>query len=82
MVALSFAAKPDEAQAYYEAEGLPWLERQRQRELRQHAAEEYVAKLDKIELQQLLLSMLLDGSPMQLDRFLQEHLDIQPWDTL
>ena len=82
MIALSFAAEPEDAAAYYEQFALPMLERLRQRELREHAAMEYIAGLDKIETQRLLISMLLDGSPLELDRFLQEHLNISPQDTL
>ena len=78
MIALSFEAEPQDAEMYFNERAKPMLEREFRREEEEQALMEYVAGLDKLEIQRLLISLLLDGSEEQFVRFMREHLEIDP----
>lgn len=73
MMAVYFAAFPEEAQRIYNET----IEYQEQAE--KHAEElyekvrQYVWKMKKSEAQQALLELLFDGNEWQFDRFVREH---------
>ena len=74
MVALYFAAFPDEAEEYYEAVIEAQEEAEREREEEEAAVISYISKMKKADLQQALLQILFDGPEWQYDRFIEEHL--------
>ena len=75
MIALYFAAYPNEAKKYYE----DVVKYQKEEEQRQEELESeviyYVHKLKKSELEQLLLQVLFDGPVWQYERFMHEILN-------
>ena len=78
MIALSFQAEPEDAELYFNEYAKPMLEKELRREQQEYALMEYIAGLDKLETQRILLSLLLDGPEDQFIRFMRENLDIDP----
>lgn len=74
MVALYFAAFPDEAENYREEVIEAEEEAEREREEEENAVIDYVSKMKKADLQQALLQLLFDGPEWQYDHFIEEHL--------
>lgn len=74
MIALYFAAYPHEAKKYYnDVVKYQEEEEQRQEELENNVID-YVHKLKKAELEQLLLQVLFDGPEWQYERLIQENI--------
>lgn len=75
MVALYFAAFPNEAKKYYgDVIKYQEEEEQRQEELECKVVN-YVHKLKKSQLEQLLLQVLFDGPEWQYERFIRENIE-------
>ena len=75
MVAVFFAAFPDEAQKY-KAELNAYYEEEEKREAElDDMILNYIKKLSKTELQEALLQVLYDGPEWQFDRFVREYID-------
>lgn len=73
MMAVYFAAFPQEAQRIYdEAIAYQEEEEKREEELTDRVCQ-YVWHMKKSEAQQTLLELLFDGPEWQLDRFIREH---------
>jgi len=75
MVALFFAAFPDEARQYKAELDAYYKEEERREaeiEIRLH---NFVKKLSKSELQELLLQVLYDGPEWQFERFVNEFIE-------
>lgn len=75
MIALYFAAHPNEAKKYYE-DVIKYQEEeeQRQEEL-ENKVINYVHKRKKAELEELLLQVLFDGPEWQYERFIRENIE-------
>lgn len=75
MVAVFFAAFPDEARKY-KAELDAYYEEEEERgaEL-DDMLQSYIKKLSKSELQEALLQVLYDGPEWQFDKFIQEYIE-------
>lgn len=75
MIALYFAAYPNEAKKYYE-DVIKYQEEeeQRQEELVNRVID-YVHKLKKAESEELLLQVLFDGPEWQYERFIRENIN-------
>ena len=74
MVAVYFTAFPAEAKKYItDLENYWEEEEQRQQELEERLIQ-YVHKMKKSELQEVLLQMLFDGPEWQYDRFVTEYI--------
>lgn len=75
MIALYFSAFPDEAKRYYE-DVIKYQEEeeQRQEEL-EYKVIDYIHKLKKSELEELLLQVLFDGPEWQYERFIHENIE-------
>ena len=74
MVALYFAAFPDEAENYHDEVIEAEEAAEREREEEENAVIDYVSKMKKSDLQQALLQILFDGPEWQYDRFIEEHM--------
>lgn len=75
MVAVFFAAFPDEARKY-KAELDAYYEEEEKREAElDDMILNYIKKLSKTELQEALLQVLYDGPEWQFDRFVREYID-------
>ena len=74
MVAMFFAAFPEEAEDYYREVIEAEEEAEREQEAQENAVIEFVSKMKKAELQQTLLQVLFDGPEWQYERFIEEHL--------
>lgn len=74
MVALYFTAFPDEAETFHREYIEAEEEAEREREKEEHAVVEYVCKMKKEELRQVLLQILFDGPEWQYNHFIEEHL--------
>jgi hypothetical protein len=73
MMAVYFAAFPEEAQRIYN-EAIAYQEEEEKREEELYEkVRQYVCKMKKSEAQQALLELLFDGSEWQFDRFVREH---------
>ena len=75
MIALSFEAEPEDAEVYFRERAIPLLKKDIKRQKTDAAIEEYIAGLDKLELQRLLLELLFERPPELRERFLREHTD-------
>lgn len=73
MVALYLTAFPEEASELEEERARELEEEERQDKLEQ-ALFDYVDNMEKEELQQALLDLLLDGPDWQFERFLEEYM--------
>ena len=75
MIALYFSSYPKEAKKYYnDVIKYQDEEEQRQEEL-ENKVIDYVHKLKKSDLEQLLLQVLFDGPEWQYERFIHENID-------
>jgi uncharacterized Zn finger protein len=75
MIALYFSVFPKEANRYYnEVIAFEEEEKKRQEEL-EHKIINYIGRLKKNELQNLILEMLFDGPEWQYDRFVHMHIE-------
>ncbi|MBO5066148.1 MAG: hypothetical protein J6D06_08555 [Clostridia bacterium] len=75
MVAVYFAAFPDEARKYkIELDAYYEEEEEREAEL-EDALHKYIKKLSKAELQEALLQLLYDGPGWQFDRFINDYIE-------
>ncbi len=76
MIALYFSAFPEEAKRYYkDVIRYQEEEEQRQEELEEKVID-YVHKLKKSELEQLLLQVLFEGPDWQYERFIYENIEL------
>lgn len=74
MVAVYFAAFPQEAEKYITDLENYWAEDEnRQQEIEERLVQ-YVSKMKKSELQEALLQILFDGPEWQYDRFIEENI--------
>ena len=75
MIALYFSSYPKEAKKYYD-DVIKYQEEeeQRQEEL-ENKVIDYVHKLKKSDLEQLLLQVLFDGPEWQYERFIHENIE-------
>ncbi len=75
MIALYFSSYPKEAKKYYE-DVIKYQEEeeQRQEEL-EYKVIDYVHKLKKSDLEQLILQVLFDGPEWQYERFIHENIE-------
>ena len=75
MIAVFFAAFPDEAKKY-KAELEAYYEEEEAREaILDDMLLNYIKKLSKAELQEAILQVLYDGPEWQFDRFIRENID-------
>ncbi len=75
MIALYFAAYPNEAEKYYE-DAVKYQEEEEQRQEKlEYEVIDYVHRLKKSELEELLLQVLFDGPEWQYERFIRENID-------
>ncbi|MDY5934630.1 MAG: SWIM zinc finger family protein [Oscillospiraceae bacterium] len=75
MIAVFFAAFPDEAKKY-KAELEAYYEEEEAREaILDDMLLNYIKKLSKAELQEAILQVLYDGPEWQFDRFIREYID-------
>ena len=75
MVAVYFAAFPDEARKYkMELDAYYEEEEEREAEL-DDMLHKYIKKLSKAELQEALLQLLYDGPSWQFDRFINDYIE-------
>lgn len=75
MVAVFFAAFPKEAEQYIaELEAYYEEEENRYEEL-DNMIQEYIKKLTKPQLQEILLQVLYDGPEWQFERFIREYIE-------
>lgn len=75
MVAVFFAAFPDEARKY-KAELDAYYEEEEEREAElDDMLQNYIKKLSKSELQEALLQVLYDGPEWQFDKFINEYIE-------
>ena len=75
MIALYFAAYPHEAKKYYEDVIKYQEEEEKRQEKLEYKVIDYVHKLKKSELEQLLLQVLFDGPEWQYERFIHENIE-------
>lgn len=75
MIALYFAAYPNEAKKYYEDVIKYQEEEEKRQEELEYKVLDYVHKLKKSELEQLLLQVLFDGPEWQYERFIHENIE-------
>ena len=76
MIALYFSTFPKEAEKYYnDVIKHREEEEQRQEELEYNVID-YLHKLKKSELEQLVLQILFDGPEWQYERFIAENIDL------
>ncbi|MGN0548662.1 MAG: SWIM zinc finger domain-containing protein [Acutalibacteraceae bacterium] len=75
MIAVFFAAFPDEAKKY-KAELEAYYEEEEAREAKlDDMLLNHIKKLSKLELQEALLQVLYDGPEWQFERFIRENID-------
>ena len=75
MVAVFFAAYPDEARKY-KAELDARYEEEEEREAEfDNMLQQYINKLSKSELQEALLQLLYDGPEWQLEKFINDYIE-------
>lgn len=74
MVALYFAAFPEEAAKYIAELEAYWEEEERQQEQTERRLIAKVESMRKSELQQALLTLLMDGPEWQYNHFIDEYL--------
>lgn len=70
MVALYFAAYPDEAKNYINELNAYWAEEEKRREEAKRKLEGYILRMRKAELQEALLELLQDGPEWQYEMFM------------
>ena len=75
MIALYFTSFPNEAKKYYEDVIKYQEEEDRKQEELEYKVLDYVHKLKKSELEQLLLQVLFDGPEWQYERFIRENIE-------
>ena len=76
MIALYFSTFPKKAEKYYnDVIKYREEEEQRQEELEYNVID-YLHKLKKSELEQLVLQILFDGPEWQYERFIAENIDL------
>ena len=77
MIALYFTAFPEEANKYYnDIIAYEEEEEKRQEEL-EEALIDYVSKMKKSDLQEVLLELLFNGPEWQYDRFIREYIETE-----
>ncbi len=75
MIAVFFAAFPDETKKY-KAELVAYYEEEEAREAKlDDMLLKHIKKLSKLELQEALLQVLYDGPEWQFERFIRENID-------
>lgn len=74
IVAVYFAAHPQEAKKYIEDLEAYWEEEEQRQEEQADNLIKYVHSMKKSELQEALLQLLFDGPDWQYDRFIEENL--------
>ncbi|MBQ7653812.1 MAG: SWIM zinc finger family protein [Clostridia bacterium] len=75
IVALYFAAFPKDAQRFYEDTVIVQEEEEKRQEKLENALIDHIFNMGKIELQEALLQVLLDGPEWQCEHFLREYID-------
>lgn len=75
MVALYFAAFPDEAEDYYDRMMKAEAEAEEYQDRLANAVMAHVAKMKKEDLRQWLLQLLFEGPEWQYERFVRENID-------
>ena len=73
MMAVYFAAFPEEAEQIYNEAIAYQEEEEKHTEELYEKIRQYVCKMKKSEAQQALLELLFDGTEWQFDRFVREH---------
>lgn len=74
MVALYFTAFPEEAKQYYIKLTAAWEQEEQEQQEREDWLISRVHRMKKAELQEALLTILLDGPEWQYNRFIEEYL--------
>lgn len=75
MVAVFFAAFPDEARKYKAELDAYYEEQEKYEEELDDTLRNYINKLSKSELQEALLQVLYDGPEWQFDKFINEYIE-------
>ena len=76
MIALYFSTFPKEAEKYYN-DVIKYRDEEEQRlEELEYNVIDYLHKLKKSELEQLVLQILFDGPEWQYERFIAENIDL------
>ena len=76
MIALYFSTFPKETEKYY-YDVIKYREEEEQRqEEMEYKVIDYLHKLKKSELEQLVLQLLFDGPEWQYERFIAENIDL------
>lgn len=75
MIALYFLAFPNEAEKYYDEVVVRELEEEKRQEALERKIIQYIGRLKKDELQNLILEILYDGPEWQLDRFVERFIE-------
>ena len=75
MVAVFFAAFPNEALKYKAELDAYYDEEKKREEEISNMLQSYIKSLSKSELQEALLQILYDGSEWQFDRFINEYIE-------
>ena len=75
MVALFFAAFPNEALKYKAELDAYYDEEKKREEEISNMLQSYIKSLSKSELQEALLQILYDGPEWQFDRFINEYIE-------
>ena len=75
MVALFFAAFPNEALKYKAELDAYYDEEKKREEEISNLLQSYIKSLSKSELQEALLQILYDGPEWQFDRFINEYIE-------
>lgn len=75
MVAVFFTAFPDEARKYKAELDAYYEEEEKRTEELDDMLRNYIKKLSKAELQEVLLQVLYEGPEWQFDRFINEHIE-------
>ena len=75
MVAVFFAAFPNEALKYKAELDAYYDEEKKREEEISNMLQSYIKSLSKSELQEALLQILYDGPELQFDRFINEYIE-------
>lgn len=76
MVALYFTIFPQEAEVYYREAVLAMEEAEKEAEYFENSLTRQIHAMSKDELEDALLSLLLDGPQWQMDQFISEYTDL------
>ena len=75
MIALCFSVFPEEAKKYYDEVIVRQIEEENRREEAEQKIINYIGKLKKIELQNLIFEILYDGPEWQYERFIHMYIE-------